>query len=129
MLPCCSLLRRASSFDCGLCHIRGSHCVDQRRVQYQESPVVPGDQSLAIRSPSIKSGKARRFPYSRSASSVEATKDDVVYVVLNPCDSKPVCLCAIKGCVLTIPGWSPNKRLDGGGGRGGSQKNGVCRGR
>src|SRR6218665_254655 len=57
MLPCCSLLRRASRLDCGLCHIRGSHCVDHSRVPYQGSPVVPGDQSLAIRSLSIKSGK------------------------------------------------------------------------
>src|SRR6218665_3750869 len=83
MLPCCSLLRRASSLDRGLCHIRGSDCVDHRRVPYQGSPVVPGDQSLAIRSLSIKYGKARRFPDSRSASSVEATKDDVVYVAVS----------------------------------------------
>src|SRR6218665_1418290 len=90
MLPCCSLLRCASRLDCGLCHIRGSHCVDHSRVPYQGSPVVQGDQSLAIRSLSIKSGKSRRFPDSRSASSVEATKDDVVYVAVSrlPTESK-----------------------------------------
>src|SRR6218665_3164054 len=48
MLPCSSLLRRASSLDRGLCHIRGSDCVDHRRVPHQGSPVVPRDQSLAV---------------------------------------------------------------------------------
>src|SRR6218665_1053772 len=89
MLPCCSLLRRPSSLDCSLCHIRGSHCVDHCRASYQGSPVVPGDQSLAIRSLFIKSGKARRCPDSRSASSVEATKDDVVYVASLCCCVSP----------------------------------------
>src|SRR6218665_1667686 len=82
--------RICSEIDRGLYHIRGSHCVDHRRVPYQGSPVGPGDQSLAIRSRSIMSGNVRRFPDSRSASSVEATKDDVVYVAVSrlPTESK-----------------------------------------
>src|SRR6218665_1028108 len=63
-----------------LCHIRGSHCVDHHRVPYQGSPVVPGDQSLAIRSLSIKSGKARRFPDSQSAIII-------IIIILEICNS------------------------------------------
>src|SRR6218665_3884625 len=74
MLACCSFLRRASSLDRGICNIRGSHCVDHRRVpnlSEHDRPCEPLAETGAL--PTQVSGSHMADPSRRPTTTLTAS--------------------------------------------------------